>query len=66
MEFNRELWAMFLMNAVAIPATVYLLLANALHLGAYSRSVLATSLILGGLALAMWRWWKDGHSDADG
>jgi hypothetical protein len=57
MEFNREIWTLFLIYAIAIPASVYWLVASALHPGADGRAALASVLGLGGLAFAMWRWW---------
>jgi hypothetical protein len=57
---------LFLINAIAIPASVYWLFVSALHPGAYARSALATLVALGGLSLAMWRWWSSGRGKLKG
>jgi hypothetical protein len=58
MEVNREIWTVFLLNAFAVPAVVYFLIANALHLGVDARGLLATIVAMSGLGLTMWRWWR--------
>jgi hypothetical protein len=58
MEVNKEIWAVFLLNALAVPAVVYLLVANTFHLDGDARGMLATVVEMGGLGLAMWRWWS--------
>jgi hypothetical protein len=45
---------------------VYWLFVSALHPGAYARSALATLVALGGLSLAMWRWWSSGRGKLKG
>jgi len=65
-EFDKQIWKLFLINAIAIPASVYWLLVSVLHLGAGARSALATVVALGGLSLAMWRWWSAGRSKLQG
>jgi hypothetical protein len=60
MEFNREIWMVFSIYAIAIPASVYWLVASAVHLGADGRAALGSVVGLGGLALAMWRWERRG------
>ncbi len=58
MEVKRETQTVFLLNAIAIPAIAYLLIANALHLGNDPRLMLAMVLGTSGLGLTMWRWWS--------
>jgi hypothetical protein len=55
---NKEIWTVFLLNAFAVPAVVYLLVANTFHLDGDSRVVLATVVGPCGLGLTMWRWWS--------
>jgi hypothetical protein len=55
---NKEIWTVFLINAFAVPAVVYLLVANTLHLDGDSRVVLATVVGPCGLGLTVWRWWS--------
>jgi hypothetical protein len=55
---NKEIWTVFLLNAFAVPAVVYLLVANTFHLDADSRVVLATVVEMSGVALTIWRWWS--------
>jgi hypothetical protein len=43
-------------NAIAVPAIVYGLLANALHLESTSRGMLATVVELAALGVVVWRW----------
>jgi len=58
MESNREIWTVFFLNAIALPAIVYWLIANTLHLDGDSQIVLATVVGPCGLALTVWRWWS--------
>ena len=58
MEVNKEIWTVFLLNALALPAVVYLIVANALYLDGDSRVVLATVVGPCGLGLTAWRWWS--------
>ena len=55
MEFTREIWAVLVINTIAVPAFVYWLLANALHLERVSRGMLATALELAALGVVVWR-----------
>ena len=55
MEFTKETWAVLVINAIAVPALVYWLLANALHLERVSRGMLATALELAALGVVVWR-----------
>lgn len=55
MEFTKEVWAVLVVNAIAVPALVYWLLANALHLERVSRGMLATALELAALGVVVWR-----------
>jgi hypothetical protein len=43
-------------NAIAVPAIVYWLLANVLHLESISRGMLATVVELAALGVVVWRW----------
>jgi hypothetical protein len=54
-EFTKEVWAVLVVNAIAVPALVYWLLANALHLERVSRGMLATALELAALGVVVWR-----------
>ena len=55
MEFTKEVWAVLVVNAIAVPALIYWLLANALHLERVSRGMLATALELAALGVVVWR-----------
>jgi hypothetical protein len=54
----KETWTVLFLNAAAIPAIVYLLVANALHLDGDSRVLLAVVVGPCGLGLAIWRVWS--------
>jgi hypothetical protein len=54
-DFSKETWAVLVINAIAIPAIAYWLLANALHLERVSRGMLATALELAALGVVVWR-----------
>lgn len=54
-EFTKETCTVLAVNAVAIPALAYWLLANALHLERVSRGMLATALELAALGVVVWR-----------
>jgi hypothetical protein len=56
MESNREIWTLFLIYAIAIPASVYWLVTSALPLSADGRAALGSVVGVSGLAFAMWRW----------
>ena len=56
MEFTRETWVGLVINAIAVPAIVYWVLANALHLDGFSRGNLAAVLELAALGVVVWRW----------
>ena len=56
MEFTKETWMGLVINAIAVPAIVYWVLANALHLERVSRGTLATMLELAALGVVVWRW----------
>ena len=56
MEFTKETCMVLVINAIAVPAIVYWLLANALHLESTSRGMLATVVELAALAVVVWRW----------
>ena len=56
MEFTKETWIVLVVNAIVVPAIVYWLLANALHLESASRGILATLLELAALGVVVWRW----------
>jgi hypothetical protein len=43
-------------NAIAVPAIVYWLLANALHLESTSRGMFATVVELAAIGVVVWRW----------
>jgi hypothetical protein len=51
-------WKVILIYAIAIPAAVYLVVANTLNLGADGKEMLATVVGLGGVGLAVWRYWN--------
>jgi hypothetical protein len=55
-EFTKETWMWLVINAIAVPATVYWVLANALHLEGVSRGNLAAMLELAALGVVVWRW----------
>jgi hypothetical protein len=55
-EFTKEIWMGLVINAIAVPAIAYWVLANALHLERVSRGMLATMLELAALGVVMWRW----------
>jgi hypothetical protein len=55
-EFTKETWMGLVINAIAVPAIVYWVLANALHLERVSRGALATMLELAALGVVVWRW----------
>jgi|HubBroStandDraft_4_1064222.scaffolds.fasta_scaffold01185_4 hypothetical protein len=56
MESNSEIWTVFLIYAIAIPASVYWLVVSTLQLGADGRAALGSVVGFSGLAFAMWRW----------
>ena len=56
MESTKEAWMVLVINAIAVPAIVYWVLANALHLERVSRGNLATMLELAALGVVVWRW----------
>ena len=56
MEFTKEAWMGLVINAIVVPAIVYWVLANALHLERVSRGMLATTLELAALGVVVWRW----------
>ena len=58
MESNRKIWTVFFLNAMAMPAIVYWLIANTFHLDGDSRVLLAIAVGPCGLALTVWRWWS--------
>jgi hypothetical protein len=51
-------WKAILIYAIAIPVIVYWLVSSALHLDADSRVMLAAVVSMGGLGLAVWRYWS--------
>ena len=53
-EFTKD-WMGLAINAIAVPAIVYWVLANALHLERVSRGNLATMLELAALGVVVWR-----------
>jgi hypothetical protein len=55
---NKETWAVFLLNAFAVPAGVYLFVANTFHLDGDARGTLVIVVGMSGLGLTMWRWWS--------
>lgn len=55
MEYTKEIWMVLVINAIAVPAIVYWLLANGLHLERVSRGMLATALELAALGVVVWR-----------
>jgi hypothetical protein len=55
-EFTKETWMGLVINAIAVPAIVYWVLANALHLERISRGNLAAMLELAALGVVVWRW----------
>jgi hypothetical protein len=55
-EFTKETWMVLVINAIAVPAIVYWLLANALDLESTSRGMLATVVELAALGVVVWRW----------
>jgi hypothetical protein len=55
MEFTKA-WMGLAINAIAVPALVYWVLANALHLERVSRGMLATTLELAAVGVVVWRW----------
>lgn len=65
MEFTKQTWAVLVINAIAVPALVYWLLVNALHLERVSRGMLATALELAALGVVVWRCWTAAHSDRE-
>lgn len=62
MESTKEIWMALVINAIAVPAIVYWLLANGLHLERVSRGMLATMLELAALGVVVWRWRSAGRS----
>jgi hypothetical protein len=48
----------FLLNAFAVPAGVYLFVANTFHLDGDARGTLVIVVGMSGLGLTMWRWWS--------
>ena len=56
MEFTKGAWMGLAINAIAVPALVYWVLANALHLEPVSRGMLATTLELAAVGVVVWRW----------
>jgi hypothetical protein len=54
-EFTKETCAVLAINAIAVPALAYWLLANALHLERVSRGMLVTALELAALGVVVWR-----------
>jgi hypothetical protein len=61
MDFTKQAWAVLLINAIAVPAIVYWVLANALRLESISRGTLATALELAAAGVVIWRWrsWRN-------
>jgi hypothetical protein len=55
-EFTKETCMVLVINAIAVPAIVYWLLVNALHLESTSRGMLATVVELAALGVVVWRW----------
>jgi hypothetical protein len=56
MGSTKETWMVLVINAIAVPAIVYWVLTNALHLERVSRGNLATLLELAALGVVVWRW----------
>ena len=65
MEFTKEMCSVLVINAIAVPALVYWLLANALHLERVSRGMLATALELAALGIVVWRCQSAARSKRD-
>ena len=65
MESSKEIWMVLVTNAIAVPALVYWLLANGLHLEKVSRGMLATTLELAALGVVVWRWRSAGRSKSE-
>ncbi len=62
MESTKEIWMVLVINAIAVPAIVYWLIANGLHLERVSRGMLASMLELAALGVVVWRWRCAGRS----
>lgn len=65
MEFTKELWAVLVINAIAVPALAYWVLANALQLERVGRGMLATALELAALGVVVWRCRTAARSNRD-
>ena len=61
MEFTKETWIGLVINAIAVPAIAYWVIANAFHLDRVGRGMLATVLELAALGVVVWRWQSAAH-----
>jgi hypothetical protein len=64
-EFTKQTWMGIVINAIAVPAIVYWVLANGLQLERVSRGMLATLLELAALGVVVWRWHSAAHSKTE-
>jgi hypothetical protein len=51
-------WLTMLLYAVTAPAVIYLAVTSAIHVPAEARTALATAVTLGGVTLAVCRYWS--------